>query len=206
MVPRDPEHRYVAKRDPDTGEPIKFDSLCKPCRREAQRMLYWTNPTHRQRAIDGSAKRLRETLADDCRAAEYRARHRAWNRVYRERRRRGEATSTRRSTRGNASTFPSLPAAPFVHYLARHFDGGNWKAAAGEATGIAKRTIYAWWEGERDRVAFDMLDTALVSLGLMWWEVYDPADAPELYSPLEWIDVIDEAARAFEGEGVVGAR
>lgn len=77
---------------------------------------------------------------------------------------------------------------------------------------VPPRTLYRWAhggeavDGSAALAQHAIADRVLVGLGLLWWEVYDPASAPELYDPLEWIDAVDAAALAWEGEGAIAPR
>lgn len=89
---------------------------------------------------------------------------------------------------------PSLPAAPLatalVSYLRRNAPlnpetGEPLANPVLEGMGIEPRTFYAWRVGERASVRFAVVDRALTAMGLNWWDVWDPAEHPEVARQLE---------------------
>lgn len=55
---------------------------------------------------------------------------------------------------------------------------------------IDPRRLYAWKSGETKRVELDHADKVLIGLGLLWWEVWDPALFPEvaaIFEPVEQV-------------------
>lgn len=66
--------------------------------------------------------------------------------------------------------------------------------------------VRRWLTGADPLVSVDLADRVLLGLGLEWWDVYDPDEWPGTLSPLLWLDVVDDAARAFEGEGWLAGR
>jgi transposase len=123
----------------------------------------------------------------------------------RELRRRARAVRAAPIPRSEAEQEPDVPSAPLAaavqHVMAR--DAIDDLTACSRA-GVPPRTVWAWRTGERPTARLDTADGVLLGLDLLWWEVYNPAVASSLYSPLEWIDVVDSAARAWTGEGCIG--
>jgi transposase-like protein len=77
--------------------------------------------------------------------------------------------------------------------------------------GISPKTLYNWEHGIHHWVAFNTADRVLLGLGLLWWEVYDPADATQgVFRPrqrddvLAWLDVADRLSRLWDGEVLLG--
>jgi hypothetical protein len=75
-----------------------------------------------------------------------------------------------------------LPAAPLAAVLARFVarEGVDEERGGGvgrvcDRAGIPDRTYFAWRTGEREHVNFDVADRVLTNLGLMWWDVWTPA-------------------------------
>jgi hypothetical protein len=140
---------------------------------------------------------------------DYVAKKKASDPAYAERQRAAERRSYFRAKR-RRPRFPlgpklmavaSAPIAAFIDSLA---NSERDIAPVCERAGTTTRSVYAWRVGERETIPFDTADGILTNLDACWWEVFDPAIAPALFSPLEWCDVVDKAALAWEGEGLLG--
>ncbi len=86
--------------------------------------------------------------------------------------------------------------------LGREEDGGPMEDRVGGVAaraGVNPRTVSAWF-GERKKIKWEVADAVLLNMDWHWWDVYDPELASALYSPLEWIDVVDQACKAWTGE------
>jgi hypothetical protein len=71
--------------------------------------------------------------------------------------------------------------------------------------GITSRTLYAWKNGERHLARFDVADRVVVTLDLLWFDVYDPDRFPGLYPAAKWAEVVEQARVAWEGEDTSGS-
>lgn len=101
------------------------------------------------------------------------------------------------------------PLLPYVRrFVAAHAipqkNGGMDEGPALACLGLSVRRWWSW-QNESATARLNTLDSVLTGLDLLWWEVYDPV--PGMFSErqrddvLAWLNVVDRAARLWEGEG-----
>lgn len=197
--PRTTEHFAVARRDPETGEATKLDCTCKSCRAAFTRDKYRSDPAFRARVLE-RARAQRRRLMDRCREdpafrERFMERRREWERARRERLRRGEPGDD--ASGWSRESIDARPVLAVVdHFLART---GQEREALAEAAGFPARAFSRWRTSGRASVG--LVDALLIAMDLLWWEAFDPqGPAGHCMSAAEWVDAVDEAARAFEGE------
>lgn len=97
-----------------------------------------------------------------------------------------------------------VPAPPLVRAIALAAPrlGGERQIAYG--AGTTARMLYSWRSGERREATWEMADRVMLSLGVMWWDVFDPADATprsggssHTFSGVRSRDVVGWIAAAF---------
>lgn len=152
-----------------------------------------------------ATRRYREAVKRDPeRAARYREAQRINHRLQRERKTgqhvgdiRTVSTVQMPSSRREASM---LPAGPLVALLDRYIENHARYRNIGDGSAletvcawadIDPRQLYAWQTGEIAEVQLGTADRVMTGLGVLWWEVYDPADYPEEH---------ERARFVFEGD------
>lgn len=165
--------------------------ICAACKalEPTQNRAKWREQKQRARQDPARAERMRENTrrwrmkiaAEPLTLARVRESKRLQHRL-----RRLQATGQRpedlRTQRPNGPVVMDrigrLPAAPLARYLqvlveheaVESLDSARDIVCA--SAGISKRTLFAWEQGERTLVQFDLVDRVLTSLGLQWWDVY----------------------------------
>jgi hypothetical protein len=213
------EHFTVDKRNPD-GTVARWARWCRPCKRGQ-----WK--AYRQRHADRVRQHYREASAmraDRMKSdPEYAERVRAVQRQAAAKRRRlkadvvreqNAAYRRRRRARGDTVAAPadapvvwskrdSLAGAPLVAALAAY--AHREEVALGEVAeriGMSDRAFRRWETGER--ASLTAADAALIEMGLCWWDVWDPERwGPLGMTPLQWVDAVDAASWAFDGERLI---
>jgi hypothetical protein len=86
-----------------------------------------------------------------------------------------------------------------------------------DRTGVFARRYREWLTGRPKGTYATTIDKMLVTMGLNWWDVYDPALWPQLTGrwrsrgskdslpmirPEDWYDIVTQAARELGGEDV----
>lgn len=178
---RDADNFYAAVRDRDTGEVVRFDTVCKPCKRAEQRDKYATMPERRERhlaAAQRQRQRLLERRATDPQFdAEWRDRVRRWNATHRHK------TEPEPTGPGPGGTkLPALPLAVALERIVaqREVDHDDPRESVCSAAGIAVQQLTRWGTGTLDAVSFSVADRVLQGLALFWWEVWPERDYPEV--------------------------
>lgn len=201
--PRTPAYWYVSKRDAE-GHPVSLDGYCKTCRKARTREVYRDDPHYRQRTIDRAAEQRRVMMArrqaDPQYDAEMRARKAAHSREQRRWRREHPVEGSVASSGWSSEPMDARPivAAMETFALAR---GESLEATFGPSLARSARR----WRSESRFASASVVDRALVLMDVLWWEVYDPRGRYyRCMSPLEWLDAVDGAALAFEGERYLG--
>lgn len=175
------EHWYVSTRD---GETITgFNSICIPCARAYQRDKYHRDESRRQKAL-ANAKRQRERETarrqrDPAFDAEYRARRSRGNARQKEKRENGHEPPSREGR----ALGPELPARPLAAVIDRIVADGAEEDVCG-LLGINARSLRRWRSGERRVVRLEIADRVLTEAGLLWFDVWDPAEYPEVAEKL----------------------
>lgn len=72
-----------------------------------------------------------------------------------------------------------------------------------EQAGVNARTAYAWRTGRDVRV--QIADQVLTRMGWVWTEIWDPERWRGLYSPAQWVDVVDVVSHAMTGERLIAS-
>jgi hypothetical protein len=83
-----------------------------------------------------------------------------------------------------------VAAAPLAAAILRWSDPDTDLGTACEAAGTDARTVRGWRSGERRRARFAIAERILVALDLHWWDVFDPASAPGVFSGVRSRDVV----------------
>lgn len=184
--PRTTEFFTPIVRDRDTGEVSRFHPWCRKCFNATRREQQKTDEAHRlQRAAERRARyeRQRQMFAEDREAYEaFRERRREIERAYAARRRAKRRNSEHAESRPAPTSGhgPNIPARPLMAVIA------SWQErerlddlTAAERLGVSDRRMREWRkDGAWTRL--EIADKCLIALDLLWWEVWDPEEYPEV--------------------------
>lgn len=175
QLPLTTEFFYVATRDHETGDVLKFDHYCKPCNRINQRLLYRMNADRRRKALE-SAKRQRQ------REQARRQTDPEYDRAYRERRQ-GYQEAYKQRNRGDhpGDTSPiarseRVDIEPFRLWLEDRLSQYDTIEDFCDCFPISPKTVYEIRTHRRDSVQIDTVDAVLQEEGNTLLE--------DLYPPL----------------------
>lgn len=70
-----------------------------------------------------------------------------------------------------------------------------------ELAGVNARTAYGWRTGRAVRV--QTADQVLTRMGWAWHDIWNPERWRGLYSPAQWVDVVDVVCQAMTGERLI---
>lgn len=200
--PRTTEYWYrQAQRKDGTWS---LDGYCKQCRKAKTRQVYQTNEGYRQQTLARAAaqrKRIAERRAVDPEFdREYRARVAAWGREERKFRRERDTSAVVPSGGFSADLVDARPVAVAMVAHAVAMDS-TIEVVFGPALSRARRR----WRSENMRASSALVDRVLLVMDLLWWDIYDPqGEYRSVMSAAEWVDAVDEASYAFEGERLLG--
>lgn len=82
--------------------------------------------------------------------------------------------------------FPSLPLARFIEeqvaqeIKARGGDKRDARLAVCARVGLDESQVRRWEDGTYETVELPVAERALLGLGALWWDVWDPAEFPEV--------------------------
>jgi hypothetical protein len=82
----------------------------------------------------------------------------------------------------------SIPLAPLAYAVAQAVALED-EAMFAERAGVSARLLRAWRNHERDVAHEETADKVLIALDKFWWEVFEPVDAPGVFSPVRARDV-----------------
>lgn len=205
--PLNKDNWYPSLRAED-GTVLRWDGYCIPCRRADMKDRYATTETRRVAAQDRARRQREQIRAQRGSDPEFDEAMRERQRGYAHAKKEGEPEPTRHP--GGEYVW-AAPLAALVREhaqkmpLAVRHNSDNRGRLACERAGVAPRQVWGWESDPNSTCLLDVADRVLVGLGESWWLVYDPERFPGLYSPLRWIDVVDAAAAAFEGERLLAA-
>lgn len=183
-LPRNGRHFYAARRDKETGEVTRWDCVCKRCQKAIQREKYHSMPGRRARHL-AAARRQRERIEarrreDPAFDAEFRRKRKEWNR-------RARSGGSRKPDRVPDRASPRLPGRPLAEAITRLIERDRPEEAelstrtieaVCERLGVSSKSYSRWLDG--GQVQLDVADTALARGGLLWFDVWDPAEHPEV--------------------------
>lgn len=90
---------------------------------------------------------------------------------------------------GEDNRLPMLPVAPLFDRARKLVDALEeaklTREEACSTAGVAPRLFRQWETGIYATVRFDVADRVLIALGLNWFDVWDPAEYPEVAARLE---------------------
>lgn len=156
---------------------------CRSCRNAVMRDRYRNDERVRQQTLE-RVRRAHERhtvrMQDPAYAEAYRAKDRARRRAREERRQQEEAQQTQGNVPGYSGTGPSMPVAPLWAAVERFMeDRGMTKGATAALFGTSERSLWRW-EHDGAWVRLEQADAALVAMDMLWFEVWDEAEYPEV--------------------------
>lgn len=182
------ENFPVKSRNAD-GTPAALEAYCRSCKATDQRLRYQADPERRRRAVERAAARRERIMAraavDPEFDAERRRRYREWEREYRARGRRnaGQATPVEQHDKEGGARLPASPLIAIVTREIRKLEMCGYEApidVVASRVGVEVRTIGRWLTGEIREINLNVADRALIGLGLLWWEVWEPGAYPDI--------------------------
>ena len=96
-----------------------------------------------------------------------------------------------------------VPAGPLAVAMDRRIMRARFAGEASDSTAqmavcaaceVDPRRLSAWRTGESTRTTLDLADRVLIGLDLLWFDVWDPAEYPEVravFEPVDDLDVLD---------------
>ncbi len=151
-----------------------------------------------------NVERCRRWRAAVAKSAERRRREREAQRIRHRLRAERAGRAVVRSARvidEKAAQEPLLPAGPLAEFIERMIAAerarlnwlpeplrrghDNFRESVCARLGIDARTLYAWRKGQREGAHLDVVDRVLTRSPYHWWDVYDPAEHPEVARIME---------------------
>lgn len=177
--PRTAEFWAVSKRDGSTVQ--QLDSYCRPCRAADMRARYETDE---KRKMDARARakrqkqRIRERMAKDpVFAAEMRAKKRAWERNWKQRVAEREAAEETFSS----GTGPEMLVGPLMPTIDAWLVRMELDDEAGaKRLGVSSKRFREWRKRPDAKTRMSLVDSCLVGMDVLWFDVFDPAVYPDV--------------------------
>lgn len=204
-LPRDLGRTFYICRRKLKGNLTDYDSVCKKCRIKSIQKIAAARVATPEGRAEQQAEWARHRKAWRKRHPE---RSRAQIRRYRERLRKDPVRhaasleiarinyrlKAEREGRGairaiasvrGADDLPRVPVQPLLAVLSDIADDGedSWTDLS-ESIGVSDRSMRRWKTGEVTDVSFDTADRILTALGLLWFDVWNEADFPEVHARL----------------------